>query len=195
MIRGKSFLRDFASFREELLIGVHRNYFIPFKFDIKHTIVCLGMYNKTIAVIGAGECDQKIWQTAEELGGMLARSGYKVVCGGLGGVMEAVCKGAKAEKGITIGILPGDNPTEANPYVDIAIATGMGIGRNLMIIRSAEAVISINGGFGTLSEISFALQMNKPVVGINTWDVSDLIEKVNNPAEAMKKIVALIELI
>jgi len=151
------------------------------------------MHSRTIAVIGAGGCDQDMWQIAEDLGGMLARTGYKVICGGLGGVMEAVCKGAKAEKGITIGILPGENPTEANPYVDIAIATGMGIGRNLIIVRSADAVISINGGHGTLSEISFALQLNKPVVGINTWDVSDKIYKVDNPGEAVKKIAVLIK--
>ncbi len=146
------------------------------------------MNNKTIAIIGARECDQDTWQVAEELGSMLARSGYNVICGGLGGVMEAVCKGAKSEKGTTIGILPGENPADANPYVNIAIATGMGIGRNLIIIHSADAIISINGGFGTLSEISFALQMNKPVVGINTWDVSDRICKVNGPEEAMEKI-------
>jgi uncharacterized protein (TIGR00725 family) len=146
------------------------------------------MYNKTIAVIGARECNQKTWQVAENLGSLLAKSGYKVICGGLSGVMEAVCKGARAENGRTIGILPGEDPSDANPYVDTVIATGMGIGRNLIIIRSADAVISINGGFGTLSEISFALQLEKPVVGINTWDISDRILKVQSAEEAIEKI-------
>ncbi len=151
------------------------------------------MYTKTIAVIGARECDQNIWQIAEKLGGLLALSGFKVICGGLGGVMEAVCKGAKSKQGVTIGILPGDSSTEANPYVDIAVATGMGIGRNLIIIRSADAVIAVNGGFGTLSEISFALQLKKPVIGIGSWDVSEHIHPVDTPEEAMEKLTYLIE--
>jgi uncharacterized protein (TIGR00725 family) len=149
-------------------------------------------YKKIIAIIGARACDGNVSQIAEQLGGLLAKNGYTVICGGLGGVMEAVCKGAKAFKGITIGILPGDNPDDANPYVDIAIATGMGISRNLVIIRSAQAVIAISGGFGTLSELAFALQLGKPVIGLGTWDVSDQVVKASDPKDAVTKIKSLL---
>ncbi len=145
-------------------------------------------YNQKIAVIGARQCDQRLYDLAEEMGNLLAMSGYAVICGGLGGVMEAVCKGAKASSGLTIGILPGENPADANPFVDIAIASGMGISRNLIIIRSSAAVVAINGGFGTLSELAFALQLQKPVIGIETWDVSDQIDCADNPAEVIEKL-------
>jgi uncharacterized protein (TIGR00725 family) len=148
--------------------------------------------NKMIAVIGARSCDKDIFQSAEEIGELLAKKGYNIICGGMGGVMEAVCKGAKTYSGITIGILPGDHTEEANPYVDIAIASGMGIGRNILIIHSALAVIAINGGFGTLSEIAFALQLGKPVVGLGTWDVSENIIQANDPSDAIEKLAILI---
>ncbi len=147
---------------------------------------------KTIAIIGARACDDEITQIAEQMGGLLAKNGYTIICGGLGGVMEAVCKGAKANNGTTIGILPGDNPDDANSHVDIAIATGMGISRNLIIIRSAIAVVAINGGFGTLSELAFALQLQKPVVGLGTWDVSDHIVTASDPDDAIQKLTKLL---
>ena len=118
-----------------------------------------------VAVIGAGDCNSEIYRLAEETGALLGQKGYTTICGGLGGVMEAVCKGAKSSGGKTIGILPGSDPNEANSFVDFPIATGMGIGRNIVIIRSAEAVIAIDGKYGTLSELAFALQLNKPVIG------------------------------
>jgi uncharacterized protein (TIGR00725 family) len=145
-------------------------------------------YKKTIAIIGARNCDDEISEIAERMGSLLAEDGYTIICGGLGGVMEAVCKGAKSKNGKTIGILPGNNPIEANPYIDIAIATGMGISRNLIIIRSAVAVIAIAGGYGTLSELAFAMQLEKPVVGIRTWEVSENVEIVSNPEEAILRI-------
>jgi len=148
--------------------------------------------NKTIAIIGARDCDSIISQIAEQIGSLLAESGYTVICGGLGGVMEAVCKGAKAHHGTTIGILPGDDPHEANPYVDIAIATGVGVSRNLIIIRSATAVIAISGGYGTLSELAFALQLGKPVIGLGTWDISDDVIVADSPRDAMKKLNKLL---
>ena len=147
---------------------------------------------KMIAIIGARACDDEISQIAEQMGSLLAKHGYTIICGGLGGVMEAVCKGAKANNGTTIGILPGDNPDDANPHVDIAIATGMGVSRNLIIIRSALAVVAINGGFGTLSELAFALQLQKPVVGLGTWDVSDHIVTASDPDDAMQKLTKLL---
>ena len=147
---------------------------------------------KTIAIIGARACDDEVTQIAEQMGCLLAKHGYTIICGGLSGVMEAACKGAKANNGTTIGILPGDNPDDANPHVDIAIATGMGVSRNLIIIRSAIAVVAINGGFGTLSELAFALQLQKPVVGLGTWDVSDHIVIASDPDDAMQKLTKLL---
>ena len=149
-------------------------------------------FTKTIAIIGARACDEAILQIAEHMGSLLAENGYTVICGGLGGVMEAACKGAKARNGTTIGILPGDDPAEANPFVDIAIATGMGISRNLIIIRSAIAVVAISGGFGTLSELAFALQLQKPVVGLGTWDVTDKSVTASDPEDAMIKLTKLL---
>ena len=146
-----------------------------------------------IAVIGAGECSEEIYNQAFELGELLGDSGYAVICGGLSGVMEAVCKGAKSANGKTIGVLPGNNPEEINQYVDYPIATGMGIGRNIIIIRSAKAVIAVNGKYGTLSEVAYALQLNKPVIGLNTWDVSENIIKVDTPNEALLKVKELLK--
>ena len=150
------------------------------------------MYTKTIAVIGARSCDEQLYHETEELGALLAKNGYTVICGGLGGIMEAVCKGAKNAGGATIGIIPGDDPLDANPYIDTVITTGLGISRNLIIIRSAVGVIAINGGFGTLSELAFALQLQKPVVGLGTWDISDQIISVKTPFDAVDRITKLI---
>ena len=141
-----------------------------------------------IAVIGAGECTSEIYDQAYELGKLLGDDGFTVVCGGLGGVMEAVSKGVKSTNGLTIGILPGNETSEANNYIDIGIATGMGIGRNIILIRSALAIIAVNGKYGTLSELAFALQLKKPVIGLNTWDVSDGIIKVASAKEAVLKV-------
>jgi uncharacterized protein (TIGR00725 family) len=151
------------------------------------------MRNRIVAVIGAGQCDQRIYKMAEALGKELARNGFTIICGGLGGVMEAVCKGAKDSGGLTIGVLPGEHITDANPYVDVPIATGMGIGRNIIIIRTAQAVVAIDGSFGTLSELAFALQLNKPIVGLETWDVSDNIVKTSTPGEVVNEILKYVE--
>ena len=148
-------------------------------------------YKKTIAIIGARTCNSEVLQVSEQMGGLLAKSGYTLICGGLSGVMEAVCKGAKANNGTTIGILPGDDPADANPFVDIAIATGMGLSRNLIIIRSARAVIAISGGFGTLSELAFALQLEKPVIGLGSWEISDQIVTASDPEDVMRKLKEL----
>lgn len=139
-----------------------------------------------IGVIGAGKCTKKIFSLAEEIGREIAKAGAVLVCGGLGGVMEAAAKGAKEAKGITIGILPGDSKEDANPYIDIPIVTGIGEGRNLMVIRSSDAIIALPGKYGTLSELSFAVKLEKPVVGISTWDISERIIKSNDPQEAVK---------
>jgi uncharacterized protein (TIGR00725 family) len=149
-------------------------------------------YTKTVAVIGARACDEDILDLATEMGSLLAENGYTIICGGLGGVMEAVCKGAKAKDGKTIGILPGNSPAEANPYIDVSVATGMGISRNLIIIRSAVAVIAISGGYGTLSEMAFALQLEKPVIALRSWEVSENVVIASDPDDAIEKLKQII---
>jgi uncharacterized protein (TIGR00725 family) len=122
-----------------------------------------------IAVIGGSAPTQEEAAAAEAVGQALAEAGATLVCGGRGGVMEAACRGAKAAGGLTIGILPGTDRGEANPYVDISIVTGMGEARNTIIARTAQAVIAVGGSYGTLSEIAFALAFGVPVVGLGTW--------------------------
>ena len=125
-----------------------------------------------VAVIGGGEDPpQEALGVAEEVGRELARRGAVVVCGGLKGVMEAVCRGAKAEGGVTIGILPGNDPADANPWVDYPIVTGMRYARNVIVVKSGSAVIAVDGNYGTLSEIAHALSHGIPVVGLNTWSL------------------------
>ncbi|HEX9976426.1 MAG TPA: TIGR00725 family protein, partial [Dehalococcoidales bacterium] len=115
-----------------------------------------------------------------------------VVCGGLGGVMEAACRGASSAGGLTIGILPGDSARAANPYVQIPIVTGLGYARNALVVKSAQAVIAIGGSYGTLSETAFALQSNIPIIGLKTWALSrngqpdDSIIRTESPTEAVK---------
>jgi uncharacterized protein (TIGR00725 family) len=128
--------------------------------------------HKIIAVIGGFPCSTEEAGKAEIVGRVLAKRGAILICGGEGGVMEAACKGAQSEGGITIGILPGDGRQTANPYVSIPIVTGLGSARNIIIIKSAQAVIAIGGGYGTLTEIGFALKVNIPVIGLNTWSLS-----------------------
>ena len=127
---------------------------------------------KFIAVIGGSEPSAEETHLAEAVGRELAKQGAILVCGGLGGVMEAACRGASSEGGITIGILPGDSRQAANPYVQIPIATGIGYARNAAVVKSAQAVIAVGGSYGTLSEISHALQSGIPVIGLNTWSLS-----------------------
>jgi uncharacterized protein (TIGR00725 family) len=154
---------------------------------------------KIIAVIGAGEPSAEEVKLAEEVGRELARQGAILVCGGLGGVMEAACKGASLEGGITVGILPGDSPRTANPYVQIPIVTGMGYARNIAVVKTARAVIAVGGSYGTLSEIAHALQNGIPVIGLNTWSLSrdgkqdNSIILADNPTEAVNKALNLTE--
>lgn len=140
-----------------------------------------------IGVIGGSRCSAEEYRTAESVGRLIAEKGGIVVCGGLTGVMEAVCKGAFENGGLTIGILPGDHVREANAYVRIPIATGMGIGRNIIIIRSARALIAVNGLYGTLSEIAYALQLGKPVFTLHSWDDISGVIPVSSPAEAVEQ--------
>lgn len=152
-----------------------------------------------ISVIGAGEARPEIAKLAEEVGVELARRGATVVCGGLTGVMEAVCKGAKSAGGTTIGILPGNDPRAANRWVDIPICTGMGYARNVIVVKTGRAVIAVDGAYGTLSEIGHALGDGIPVIGLKTWDLSRNgetdggIEIASRPAEAVGKALRAAE--
>ncbi len=152
---------------------------------------------KIIAVIGGSQPAPEEARLAEEVGRELARQGAILVCGGLGGVMEAACRGASSKGGVTIGILPGDSSEAANPYVQIPIATGMGYARNISVVKSAQAVIAVGGSYGTLSEIAHALQSGIPVIGLNTWSLSrngqqdNTIILAQNPTEAVNKALSL----
>ncbi|MDQ3896330.1 MAG: TIGR00725 family protein [Actinomycetota bacterium] len=150
-----------------------------------------------VAVSGGGEAGEETCLLAEQVGRELARRGAVVLTGGLGGVMAAASRGAKAEHGTTVAILPGDDRDDANPWVDVALPTGMGEGRNVLLVRAADAVIAVAGGFGTLSEIALALRLGKPVIGLGTWGLVRDGEPVHalvaaaDPADAAGKAVAL----
>jgi len=154
--------------------------------------------NIFIGVIGGSDVSPQIAQLAEEVGREIARRGAVLVCGGMGGVMEAACRGASAEGGLTIGILPGDSRREANPYVQIPIVTGIGYARNVAVVKSAQAVIAIDGSYGTLTEIGYALQGGIPVIGLGTWSLSingqadKNIIAAKNPRDAVDKAMSLI---
>jgi len=140
-----------------------------------------------IGVIGASKISQEFEEIAFEVGLEIAKRRGILVCGGLAGVMEAVCKGAKKAGGTTIGILPGLDRNRANPYIDIAITTGLLEARNLIIVRTSDVLIAIAKSMGTLSEIAFALKMKKPVIGIGTWDNELPLIKVKTAEEAVTK--------
>ena len=125
-----------------------------------------------VSVIGAGDASSEAEALAEEVGRGLAERGAVLVCGGLGGVMAAACRGAKSAGGTTIGILPGSDPGAANPWVDIPIPTGLGYARNTIVVKTGTAVVAVCGAFGTLSEIGHALADGKTVVGLRTWELS-----------------------
>ncbi len=137
----------------------------------------LSEMDRIVAVVGAHDCSRDLQEIAFQVGVILAQSQFTVACGGRGGVMAAVCQGAKSRGGRTVGILPDSDGTQANPWVDVAIATGMGEARNAILVNSAQAVIAIAGGYGTLSEIAFALKAQKPLIGIQTWDITPRLQE------------------
>lgn len=149
-----------------------------------------------VAVVGAGNASAEEAAAAEYVGRRLAEGGAIVVCGGLGGVMEAACRGARSVGGTTVGILPGTRREEANPYVDIAIPTGLGELRNGLVVRAADALIAVGGEFGTLSEIALALKARKPVFALGGWELAragepvDAIVRVASPEEAVARALA-----
>jgi len=126
---------------------------------------------KLISVVGGYKSSPEIEALAEEVGKELAKAGAVLVCGGLGGVMEAACRGAVSEGGKTIGILPGAERDEANPFVQFALPTGLGFARNVIVAQATQAVIAVDGSYGTLSEIALALNKGIPVIGLKTWQL------------------------
>jgi uncharacterized protein (TIGR00725 family) len=148
-------------------------------------------------VVGPGEPSSEEAARAEEVGRLLGEAGAVVVCGGLGGAMEAVCRGARSAGGLTLGILPGRDRREANEYVEVAVPTGMGEMRNALVVRSADAVIAVGGAYGTLSEIALALRAGKPVVGLGTWELvrdghpDEGIVRADSPRQAVETALDL----
>ncbi|NLI97240.1 TIGR00725 family protein [bacterium] len=140
-----------------------------------------------IGVIGARFCSPKISFIAEELGVLIAKEGWTVICGGHGGVMEAACKGAYEVGGVTIGILPESNEAKANPYLTHVIKTGMAEARNVIIVQTSDALVAVDGKYGTLSEIALALARKKRVLGIETWNIPG-VEEVGGPEQAVLRI-------
>jgi uncharacterized protein (TIGR00725 family) len=136
-----------------------------------------------VAVVGAGDAGPRLTASAESVGRELARRGAVVVCGGLGGVMEAACRGAKDAGGTTVGILPGHDRSAANAWVDVALPTGLGEGRNLLVVRAGDALVAVGGGYGTLSEIALALKAGTPVIALESWDIPGAVG-VASPAGA-----------
>jgi len=122
-----------------------------------------------ISVVGGDRASEEALALAEEVGRELAARGCTLVCGGRGGVMEAACRGARSEGGQTIGILPTKDRSGMNPYVEFPIVTGMGFARNAIVVLSADAVIAVEGSYGTLSEMALALAYRKPVVSLGSW--------------------------
>jgi uncharacterized protein (TIGR00725 family) len=143
-----------------------------------------------VSVVGPGEASDAELEVAEEAGRELARRGAVVVCGGLGGVMAAACRGAASAGGLTVGILPGSDRGAANEWVRVAIPTGLGEMRNALVVRAADAVIAVGGAYGTLSEIALALKTAVPVVGIGTWPI-DGIERVDSASDAASRALEM----
>ena len=148
------------------------------------TIVC--------GVVGTGEEEPAPAALAEEVGRLAAKRGWTVVCGGLGGVMAAACRGAAGVGGLTVGILPGLRHDDANPWVKVAIPSGFGEARNALVVRAAHGLIAVGGGHGTLSEIALALKVGKPVVSLDSWDIPGVVPAAD-PEVAIDALAALID--
>ena len=147
-----------------------------------------------VSVIGGQEAQGEALRTAFEVGRELGRRGHVLICGGRGGVMREACRGAKESGGLTIGILPGEDTSDANEFVDVPLPSGVGFARNVMVARAGEGVIAIGGNYGTLSELAFALISGRPIVGLETWELRDAmgqeppIERFTDAAAAVDAI-------
>lgn len=145
-----------------------------------------------VSVIGGHDCDDKIARMAERVGEIIAEANAVLVCGGLTGIMEAACKGAKVKGGLTVGIIPGENKEDANKFVDIVIPTGMGYSRNTIVAGSGDLIVALPGRYGTLSEIGFALNARKPVYGLGAWDIEG-IKKLKSPEDLKTILSSIVE--
>jgi uncharacterized protein (TIGR00725 family) len=149
-----------------------------------------------VAVCGPGDASPELERDAEEVGRRLAEGGAVVVCGGLGGVMEAACRGARDAGGVTVGVLPGTDRRAGNPWLSVALPTGMGELRNGLIVRACDALVAVGGGPGTLSEIALAVKTGRPVVGLRTWELArdgepvQLFERAATAEEAAARALA-----
>jgi uncharacterized protein (TIGR00725 family) len=144
-----------------------------------------------IGVIGASSATAQGVRLSEEVGRELARRRVTLICGGLGGIMEGAARGAWQEGGTTVGILPGDSPFEANPFIGVPVVTGLSHARNVIIARSSHALIAIEGEYGTLSEIAIALKLGKPVVSLHSWNISEDVIPADTAREAVDKAIRL----
>jgi uncharacterized protein (TIGR00725 family) len=130
-----------------------------------------------------------MYALSEEVGSLVGKNGWILICGGLGGVMEGAAKGCYNAGGITVGILPEKDKTAANPFINLPIPTAMGEGRNLLVVRASDIIIAISGGYGTLSEIALALKIGRPLIGLKTWPNINGIDYVETPQEAVEKVI------
>ncbi len=142
-----------------------------------------------VGVIGAGECSESTYTLAVEVGAEIGKQGWVLVCGGLGGVMEGAAKGCQEAGGRTVGILPGLVREAANPYITIPLPTGLGEGRNILVVRASDVLIAVSGGYGTLSEIAFGLKLQKPVIGLDTWKDIQGVQYAQRPEEAVQLVI------
>ena len=151
------------------------------------------MRQTIIGVVGSSVPLKEYEEIAFEVGKIIAEKKWILITGGLGGIMEKACEGAKSKDGLTIGILPGSSKKDANQFVDVPILTAMQQARNNIIVNSADVIIAIGAGFGTLSEIAIALKINKPVISINSWDVDDKVIRVDEPQNIVAQVEKLIK--
>jgi uncharacterized protein (TIGR00725 family) len=153
-----------------------------------------------VGVIGGRRCSAEIGQLAFEVGRLIAAEGWTLVCGGMGGVMEQACRGACSNNGLTLGILPGDSRSAGNPYLRCSVVTGLGEARNVLVVKSSQAIIAISGSYGTLSEIALANAAGIPVVGLRSWKLEAeqnhgqglFVAEVHSPAEAIRVVKSLL---
>ena len=145
-----------------------------------------------VSVIGPGDADEETYGLAREVGRIVAGRGGVVVCGGLAGVMEAAARGATEAGGVAIGILPDEDRSRANPYLSFVIPTGIGQARNLAVACSADAVVAVGGGYGTLSEIGMSRKVGRPVVALGGWDLGEHVTVASSPEEAVERAFGLL---
>jgi hypothetical protein len=146
-----------------------------------------------IGIIGAGSAGEGLAELAREVGSLVAERGWTVLCGGLGGVMEAASRGASERGGLVVGILPGESRSGGNPHLDVVLPTNMGHGRNVIIAQASDVLIAVGGGYGTLSEIALGLKMGKPVVSLRSWRPDPAVRAAESAAEAIEEAAGFLD--